>query len=153
KKKSFNEDKPWKHHKDTSRISELERKRYEGVWVTNKGMYLDLVVTPLHANPQVDDPSMVAAAHAAQTTAEVDVHNLMLGAVVRDIWQRSRLSGDVLKQIWSLVDRRHDGCLEKEEFVVGMWLVDQCLYGRKLPKLVLEEVWNSLSRMNVNVVI
>ena len=54
--------------------------------------------------------------------------------MVKRIWKRSRLPSDTLEKIWNLIDFRRDGTLNKNEFLVGMWLVDQCLYGRKLPK-------------------
>jgi len=63
--------------------------------------------------------------------------------VVRDIWTRSRLPYTVLEEIWDLVDREHLGRLNKDEFVVGMWLIDQRLKGRKLPVKVRESVWQS----------
>lgn len=34
--------------------------------------------------------------------------------------------------------------LGKEEFVVGLWLIDQRLKGRKLPVKVSETVWTSV---------
>lgn len=79
--------------------------------------------------------------------------NLMLNVVAREIWQRSKLPNDLLRQVWDLVDTRHDGTLDRTSFIVGMWLVDQCLYGRKLPKAVNDEVWNSVSHIGVNVML
>ena len=73
--------------------------------------------------------------------------------VVRDLWERSRLGGDVLEEVWELVDRsggkggRGRGRLGKEEFVVGLWLIDQRLKGRKLPGRVRESVWRSVGRL------
>jgi len=49
-----------------------------------------------------------------------------------------------LEEIWDLVDVKRDGTLRKEEFVVGMWLVDQQLKGRKLPVKVTQSVWDSV---------
>lgn len=63
--------------------------------------------------------------------------------VVRDIFSRSRLHIDVLEEVYELVDRGKDGRLEKEEFVVGLWLIDQRLKGRKLPIRVSDSVWKS----------
>lgn len=37
-----------------------------------------------------------------------------------------------------------DGTLTCEEFIVGMWLIDQCLYGRKLPKVIPLSVWETI---------
>jgi hypothetical protein len=80
-------------------------------------------------------------------------NNLILNIVVRELWSRSRLPSDQLRQVWELVDGRKDGTLDKKSFIVGMWYVDQCLYGRKLPKNVDENVWNSVSNVGLNVVI
>lgn len=118
---------PNKHHEgDRKRwrneVTEQERKRYEGVWAANKG----LLMPPNDA------------------TCAVTVLNL----VVRDIWQRSRLPDDVLEEIWDLVDGEKVGRLGKEEFVVGLWLIDQRLKGRKLPMKVSESVWFSVRRLS-----
>ena len=63
---------------------------------------------------------------------------------MRDIWSRSRLPDHVLEEVWELVDRSKVGALDREEFVVGMWLIDQRLKGRKLPVKVSGSVWNSV---------
>lgn len=39
----FNEDKPWKSHRDVGFITEQERKRYESMWVSNRYLYLRLL--------------------------------------------------------------------------------------------------------------
>lgn len=64
--------------------------------------------------------------------------------VVRDIWSRSRLPPDVLREVWDLVDRSGKGMLCKDEFCAGLWLIDQRLKGRKLPPRVSDSVWRSL---------
>lgn len=76
-----------------------------------------------------------------------DIH----GYVVRDLWRRSRVPDDTLSRIWDLVDRNHNGTLDRESFLVGMWLVDQCLYGRKLPHKIDDAIWKSVSRLGVTV--
>ena len=116
---------PHKHHEGERKrwrdqVTEHERKRYEGVWAANKGMFL---------------PS---------SRPEHEVLNI----VVRDIWCRSRLPNDVLEEVWDLVDNEDVGTLSKEEFVVGMWLIDQRLKGRKLPVKVSESVWSSVRRLS-----
>ncbi|KAF2126890.1 hypothetical protein P153DRAFT_359221 [Dothidotthia symphoricarpi CBS 119687] len=105
-------------------ITDRERKRYEGVWAANKGLYLP-EPSPSHA-PVGDDPSQ-------------DVVSL----IVKDIWSRSRLPEHVLEEVWSLVDSRGVGRLKRDEFVVGLWLIDQRLKGRKLPPRVSESVIRS----------
>jgi hypothetical protein len=65
--------------------------------------------------------------------------------VVREVWKRSRLPEDELIEVWDLVDRDKRGVLSRQEFVVGMWLIDQRLKGRKIPTKVSESVWGSAS--------
>lgn len=174
KKFSFNEDKPWKNHTELNYLLDQERKRYEGVWVLNRGLYVGCMVTrlrgvdyngdkPVPLGDTEADPSLVAALGAQLEVDDtrdihglvhVDIDQLMVAAVVKRIWKRLRLPDQTLEQIWSKVDFRHDGTLTKLEFLVGMWLIDQCLYGRKLPKKVDDKVWESLGyygfNMNVN---
>lgn len=156
KKSTFNEDKPWKHHGDREYITEQERKRYDGLWVANKGLYMDLVdPSTLNISQEEAEHNTALKASIMSTKSELPPleTNLMLNLVVRDIWSRSRLPPDSLRQIWDLVDTRGDGTLERKSFIIGMWLVDQCLYGRKLPKQLDESVWNSISQLGVNVII
>lgn len=115
---------PHKHHEgDRKRwreqITDKERKRYEGVWAANRGLLLP----------------------PTNTTAVINL-------VVRDIWSRSQLSFNDLEEIWDLVDSQAVGRLEREEFVVGMWLIDQRLKGRKTPVMVSESVWASVRRLS-----
>ncbi|KAF2817999.1 uncharacterized protein BDZ99DRAFT_565532 [Mytilinidion resinicola] len=103
---------PNKHHEgDRKRwrdvITECERKRYEGVWAANKGLFIvpDTSKSPSPNRVDADlDPAW-------------DVHAL----VVRDVWARSRLPEHVLEEVWNLVDSRGIGRLRREEFVVGLW--------------------------------
>jgi hypothetical protein len=69
---------------------------------------------------------------------------MVLNIVVRDIWSRSCLPSSILEQIWNLVDRQKIGLLTREEFIVGMWLIDQQLKGHKLPVKVPDSVWDSV---------
>lgn len=103
-----------------------ERKRYEGLWAANRDSNLDL--TGDHMNRSA------AGSHAGKNVS---------GLVVRDVWSRSRLPSHVLEEIWELVDRDAAGRLDREAFVVGTWLVDQRLKGRKLPTRVGDSVWHS----------
>lgn len=111
---------PHKHHEgDRKRyratVTERERRRYDGVWAANKGLLMD-----------------------------ADSSDRVLNLVVREIWSRSRLPNEALADIWDLVDTQGGDRLERNEFVVGMWLVDQRLKGRKLPFIVSESLWNSV---------
>jgi hypothetical protein len=67
----------------------------------------------------------------------------VVNVVVREIWSRSRLPADELAEVWDAVDRGSKGMLAKQEFVVGMWLIDQRLRGRKIPAKVGQSVWDS----------
>lgn len=121
-------------------VTERERKRYEGVWAANRG--IACVPTPdeetkLVASYTENDERNAVAIRDAIADQVSDV-------VVRDLWQRSRLPQHVLQEIWDLVDGSGNRRLGREEFVVGLWLIDQRLKGRKLPVRVSESVWNSV---------
>lgn len=179
-KHKFNEDKPWKHHSDLNFLSDSERKRYEGIWMSNKGLYISAVATKLVGvnyegtegskkttttaqTTSAGDQSLLAARLSAHhktadlKASDAQFHNLesvepnqlIHGIVIKRIWKRSRLPDATLETIWNLVDYRKDGTLNKPEFLVGMWLIDQCLYGRKLPKKVDDKVWESLGSIGV----
>lgn len=127
---------PNKHHEGTRRrwrdqITEQERKRYEGVWAANKGTHLP---PPSDRGSVEDDPAL-------------DVLNLS----VRDIWTRSRLPTYVLEEVWDLVDGGGLGRLTRYEFVVGLWLIDQRLKGRKLPVKISDSVWESARGIGLRV--
>ena len=126
---------PHKHHEgDRKRwrqeVTEKERKRYEGVWASNKG----LLIPPGRGKARGPNGS-----EKWPPTSE-----MVLNLVVREIWSRSRLPAASLEQVWDLVDQQRIGLLTKEEFVVGMWLIDQLLKGHKLPVKVPDSVWDSV---------
>jgi hypothetical protein len=129
---------PNKHHEGTrerwrDHVSDSERKRYEGVWAANKGLYIS------------------ASANADE----------VLNLVVRDIWSRSRLPPEKLAKVWDLVAVDEEAefgengqkrqSLTREQFVVGLWLIDQVLKGRNLPHNVNASVWTSVRLMGVKV--
>lgn len=107
------------------KITERERKRYEAVWASNRGLLLA---------PAGDYGYGYNDERLADCVANV---------VVREIWRRSRLPDDDLAATWELVDKEARGYLTRDEFVVGMWLVDQQLRGRKLPLRVSDSIWDS----------
>jgi hypothetical protein len=124
---------PNKHHEGDRRrwrdsVTAREKKRYEGVWAANRGLFI-----------------------VATTTSSYSGADDVANVVVRELWQRSRLPAHVLEEVWDLVDTRRVGCLSKEEFVVGLWLVDQRLKGRKLPPRVLPSVWSSVRGVGAQV--
>lgn len=126
------------HHEGSRRrwreeITLRERKRYEAVWASNRGMFLGE-----GWGVQVRQSTAEDAAEAAEAAAD-----LVLNIVARDIWARSRLPADELAEVWDLVDRSGRGALAKDEFVVGLWLIDQRLRGRKIPQRVSQSVWDS----------
>ena len=131
---------PNKHHEgDRKRwrdeITERERKRYEGVWAANRGFCV---------------PSSIAEFERAKTPVEImksEIGQMVSNLIVKDIWSRSRLPAVVLEEVWDLVDSQSIGLLTRDEFVVGLWLVDQSLKGRKLPSRVSESVWASVRRL------
>lgn len=180
--RAFDVDKPWKNHRGIDRISDADRKRYEGVWASNRGLYFEHVVTRIHGvaynteeaaeqkpeNEEEDSTkaarlsalqqaSTVLGANGGYQSAEfhhlnsAETNQLILNSVVARIWERSGLPAETLREIWELVDFRKDGTLNKPEFLVGTWLVDQCLYGRKLTKKVPASVWESLEGIGVTV--
>jgi len=57
----------------------------------------------------------------------------------------------VLEEVWDLVDSRGIGRLGRYEFVVGLWLIDQRLKGRKLPIKVSDSVWQSARGVDIKV--
>ncbi|KAK2870586.1 hypothetical protein FQN49_003066 [Arthroderma sp. PD_2] len=107
-------------------VTATERKRYEGVWAANKGLFIEA-----HEQVNIKDKSVV-------------LEDTVTSMVVRDIWTRSRLPTHMLEQIWNIVSHHAYGLLSREEFVVGMWLIDQCLRGHKLPVKVSQSVWDSV---------
>ena len=125
-----------KHHEGDrkryrTQVTERERKRYEGVWAANRGL---LIPTPANDNGGVSN------------TITTDA---VLNIVVKDLWRRSQLPDDVLEEVWELVTGSQDDLdrLGREEFVVGLWLIDQRLKGNKLPVKVSESVWASVRRL------
>lgn len=129
---------PNKHHEgDRKRwrdeVTESERKRYEGVWAANTRIPL----SNLGARGDVGESPSASPGKA-----------MVLNVVVRDIWLRSQLSDGVLEEIWDLVDNQSTGMLSREEFVVGMWLIDQRLKGRKLPVKVSDSIWASVRNLS-----
>ena len=136
---------PNKHHEgDRKRwrdaVTERERKRYEGVWAANKGMLCSFTMGEQNLFAQAPDSQRALSMKNAVTD---QVSNI----IVRDIWSRSRLPETVLETVWDLVDNDNVGRLNKEEFVVGMWLIDQRLKGRKLPVKVSDTVWTSVKAL------
>ena len=110
-------------------MTERERKRYEGVWAANKGLYTYWPTTH----------------ETFGTTAGIPHDSSkILNLVVREVWERSCLPKVILEEVWDLVAQEEASSLHRDEFVVGLWLIDQSLKGRKLPATVSPHVWNSV---------
>ncbi|KAJ5817707.1 EPS15 homology (EH) [Penicillium robsamsonii] len=114
-------------------VNERERKRYEGVWASNKGLLI---------NTEGPGPNK-------NGSWPPDASDMVLNLVVREIWSRSRLPEPILEQVWDLVDHQNIGLLVREEFVVGMWLIDQNLKGHKNPVRVRDSVWDSVRYVGI----
>jgi hypothetical protein len=139
---------PNKHHEGDrkrwrDRITERERKRYEAVWASNRGLYV--------SSDLLSFPPPPGTSSTANILNGGNIADSVSNIVVRDIWSRSRLGNDVLSEVWELVDRTNTGRLSREEFVVGLWLIDQRLKGRKLPIRVGDSVWSSIGLGGVKV--
>lgn len=179
----FDENKPWKSHIDLGYITSEEKKRYEGIWVSNKNRFLDMLQLKQPSNSQqispnnspnnqstfsfegetptisssiaIPIPSYVALGAKAPKRASTgqfrESEDLMVNFVVYEIFNRSNLPPRLLAQIYSLIDLRHDGTITKKSFIVGMWLIDQCLYGKKLPAAIPDLVWDSVDKMVIGV--
>ncbi|KAL6695069.1 hypothetical protein J3F84DRAFT_376036 [Trichoderma pleuroticola] len=117
-------------------IRPRERKRYEALWASNRGILLT-------------DTRMMSPATSISSDLDRDVSQCVANVVVREVWKRSRLPLDELAEIWDLVDRGRAGMLSRAEFVVGTWLVDQRLKGRKVPAKVTDSVWGSANGVMV----
>jgi hypothetical protein len=117
-------------------VTPRERKRYEALWASNRGALL---------------PPTVSSSSASITSGvrHRDTTDLVANVVVRELWRRSRLPEDELAEVWDLVDREKKGWLGRQEFVVGMWLIDQRLKGRKIPRKVSDSVWGSANGVRV----
>ncbi|CCX15518.1 Similar to Increased rDNA silencing protein 4; acc. no. A1CBF3 [Pyronema omphalodes CBS 100304] len=76
--------------------------------------------------------------------ANKDSNGDVINFKVKELWGRSRLEPRVLKAVYELVDRNKRGKLDREEFVVGLWLVDQALKGHKVPERVHEGLWEGV---------
>ncbi|KAK6527960.1 Increased rDNA silencing protein [Arthrobotrys megalospora] len=116
-------------------VTEKERKRYEGLWAANRGLYLSEKL--FEDRPDAKGKNLHQDAVCA--------------IVVKDLWSRSRLPVDILEQVWDLVDRgpRPKWWLTRDEFIMGLWLIDQSLKGRKLPGKVQDGTWESVRRMGI----
>lgn len=167
------------HHEGSRRrwrdeITARERKRYEAVWASNRGLFLrpgwaaqyqntttttstDGSNPPAPGNRTGTEKAQDHQTRDHQVEASRAGHgaeaDLVVNVVARDIWSRSRLPADELAEVWDLVDRGARGALGRDEFVVGLWLIDQRLRGRKIPARVSQSVWDSAAGGHHGVVV
>lgn len=141
-KAEFNEDKPWKNHElgNLNIVSSEERKRYEGVFAANKGLYLNLdlrlidesnkssiksfkVVKTLSGN-STNSNNEKSLSDFVNTYSKLN--DRIHGLVVREIWIRSKLDHETLKRMWSLVlDDRKRRWLKQISNGNNEWLPDE----------------------------
>ncbi|KAJ3151778.1 hypothetical protein HDU89_001826 [Geranomyces variabilis] len=65
---------------------------------------------------------------------DLDRDGFCTGEEARNLWLRSGLDNMTLGLIWILADRDEDGCLDSSEFCIGMYLIDERLGGKDVPK-------------------
>jgi len=56
---------------------------------------------------------------------QVAENNVVTDSTVKTLWMQSGIPKNVLAKIWNFVNRKLDGLLEKSEFIVGMYIIDQ----------------------------
>ncbi|KAJ3176281.1 hypothetical protein HDU87_005323 [Geranomyces variabilis] len=98
---------------------------------------------PAPPPPQRASASAMASPISAEAVAryldlfqqtDTDRDGLCTGEEARNLWLRSGLDNMTLGLIWILADRDEDGCLDSSEFCIGMYLIDERLGGRDVPK-------------------
>ncbi|KAH8145870.1 uncharacterized protein LAJ45_10012 [Morchella importuna] len=114
-------------------ITDVERRRYEGLWAANKGLLLATCDSksegPSPYSPSLQqrkshEPDSSQSQHMWSSTPGYteDLSDYVHSLVARDIWTRSRLPLNHLADIWDLVDRSMKGRLSRDEFVVEDWV-------------------------------
>ncbi|POS87016.1 hypothetical protein EPUL_003605, partial [Erysiphe pulchra] len=69
------------------------------------------------------------------------------GEKSRDLLLRSKLDGNTLSQIWTLVDTTRSGQLHFPEFALAMYLCNLKLVGKQLPSILPDNIKNEVSSM------
>ncbi|CAB4375573.1 unnamed protein product [Rhizophagus irregularis] len=88
-------------------------------------------------------PSDVKKRYEIIYNANKDDDGYIDGAVVKEIYLRSRLDNKTLFKIWNLLDDDEDGRLSRNEFCVGMFLIDERLKGHPVPNKLPHELLNN----------
>jgi len=63
-----------------------------------------------------------------------NVHGKISGSTAREEMVKSKLPNSVLRRIWNLADIDKDGMLDRDEFAVAKFLIEQKLRGQDLPE-------------------
>lgn len=138
----------------TNYINAEDRKRYQGIYASNKGVYTNnpdrisrIIVEELWGRSKLDYETLrkiwdlVIATRRESTTpnnsSETDDDMDTSYVNLENQLMNESISG-------FCDDNNLDDGLTCDEFVVGIWLIDQCLQGRKLPKSVPDTVWDTL---------
>jgi hypothetical protein len=158
-------------------VSETERKRYEGVWAANRGLLVADGTTGADDRVHAYVVKDIWARSGLGEAVLAQVWELVAGgglAATADAQQdRQRERGSTTTTARGRPDTRalgpeFDGSssfsslsatepkpkpkhlprsLGRDEFVVGMWLVDRAREGRRLPAEVGSSVWESARRL------
>ncbi|KAF8985677.1 hypothetical protein BGZ46_002760 [Entomortierella lignicola] len=68
------------------------------------------------------------------------------GAKVHAVYVRSRLDSKTLAQIWDMVDVDNSGRLNRAQFCMGLYLIDERLASGLIPLEVSDELWSLIVR-------
>lgn len=68
------------------------------------------------------------------------------GEQARSIFLKAKLPTNVLSEIWALVDRNNRGQLDRDEFIVAMFLIQGTINGtiRQIPPSIPQHIWDQL---------
>ncbi|KAG0230224.1 Increased rDNA silencing protein [Actinomortierella wolfii] len=94
-------------------------------------------------SPAVGIPPDALRRYEALFESKVGQNGYIDGVQVYAIYVRSRLDSKTLAQIWDLVDVSCRGALDKAQFCMGLYLIDERLGSGVIPLEVSPELWAS----------
>ncbi|KAG0228808.1 Increased rDNA silencing protein [Actinomortierella wolfii] len=97
----------------------------------------------LPPSPAVGIPPDALKRYEALFESKVGQNGYIDGVQVYAIYVRSRLDSKTLAQIWDLVDVSCRGALDKAQFCMGLYLIDERLGSGVIPLEVSPELWAS----------
>eukprot|EP01088_Endostelium_zonatum_P015368 TRINITY_DN3739_c0_g1_i1.p1 TRINITY_DN3739_c0_g1~~TRINITY_DN3739_c0_g1_i1.p1 ORF type:complete len:990 (-),score=367.51 TRINITY_DN3739_c0_g1_i1:27-2972(-) len=111
------------------------------------------ISTPPSATPAAPHNWIVSPQERASFTeyfirADTEKIGKITGQQARELFIRSGLSTEELGVIWELSDQNQDRFLDKNEFIVAMFLINSTLRGTPLPTVLPASVMNSLFDSN-----